>query len=306
MRKLPDLEAWAIFATVASTGSFARAAEELSLSPATVSKAITRLEQRMKTMLFHRTSRSMSLTESGHVALDRANRILEEGEAVEAEITEQSQSLRGMIRVSAPMSFGLSSLAPLLPTFLKANPEVELDIQFNDEHVDLVAEGFDLAVRISNLVDSSLLARNICKIRILLVGAPAYLEAYGEPKHPMELAHHKALLYTYSKAGMSWRFQHPVKGEFVQHLPPVSLRANNSDGLQPALLAGMGLALLPDFLVWDHLQSGALRHVMQDWSAGSVSLSLVTPPGRKRPARVQAFMDYLASSLAKAPWVRAE
>ena len=195
MNKLPDLEGWAIFAKVADTGSFAKAAAELALSQATVSKAITRLEAKMKTMLFHRTSRSMSLTESGYAALERAARILEEGEAVEAEVTEKSTSLHGKIRLSAPMSFGVTHLAPMLPPFMQAHPEVELEIEFSDKQSDLVSERFDLALRISNLVDSTLLARRLCSVRILLVGSPAYFKRAGRPRHPRDLAQHTALQY---------------------------------------------------------------------------------------------------------------
>lgn len=255
----------------------------------------------MKTMLFHRTSRRMSLTESGYAALERASRILEDGEAVEAEVTEQSDSLRGLVRVSAPMSFGIARLAPILPDFMKAHPDVELDVQFNDKQVDLVAERFDLALRIANLVDSSLLARRLCKVRILLVGSPAYVERHGKLRHPRDLIDHKALRYTYARSGTSWRFRHKRHGEFTQAMP-VHLHANNAEALTPALLAGLGLALQPEFLVWQDLQSGALQTVMDDWEVEPIALHIVTPPGRSRPARVQAFIDYLSERIGREPW----
>jgi DNA-binding transcriptional LysR family regulator len=303
MKKLPDLEAWAIFAKVAETGSFARAAAAFSLSQATVSKAITRLETRMKTMLFHRTSRRVTLTESGSAALERAFRILEEGEAVEAEVAEQSQSLRGLIRLSAPMSFGIARLAPLLPDFMQAHPEVELNVQFNDQQVDLVAERFDLALRIAKLDNSSLLARRLCRMRLLLVGSPAYFKRHGRPQHPRDLAQHKALQYAYSRSGAAWRFHHPQQGEFSQ-IVPATLIANNADAMTPALLAGLGIALQPEFMVWSALQSGALETMMDDWQAEPVALHIVTPPGRRRPARVQALIEYLVERFAREPWAR--
>ncbi|MDR0782021.1 MAG: LysR family transcriptional regulator [Pseudomonadales bacterium] len=301
MNKLPDLEAWAIFAKVVETGSFARAATALSLSQATVSKAITRLEARTQMMLLHRTSRRMSLTASGQAALERASRILEEGIAVEAEAAEQSSTLRGLIRVSAPMSFGIARLAPLLPDFMQAHREVALDVQFNDAQVDLVAERFDLALRIAKLDDSSLLARRLCGVRILLVGSPAYFERYGRPQHPRDLAQHQALHYAYSRSGMAWRFQHAQQGEFTQ-IMQAHLHTNNADGLMPALLAGLGVALQPEFLVWQDLQSGALTSAMDDWQVEPIALYIVTPPGRSRPARVQALIAYLTDKLVKAPW----
>lgn len=301
MNKLPDLEGWAIFAKVAETGSFAKTAAGLSISQATVSKAITRLETRMKTTLFHRTSRSMSLTESGYAALERAARILEEGEAVESEVTEKSNSLRGTIRFSAPMSFGVTHLAPMLPPFMQANPGVNLEIDFNDKQVDLVSERFDLALRISNLVDSTLLARRLCSVRILLVGAPSYFKLAGRPKHPRDLAQHAALQYMYSRIGPSWRFRHAKHGDFSQAVP-VHLNANNAEALIPALQAGMGLALLPEFLAWEGLQSGELDTAMDDWQVDPIALHIVTPPGRRRPARVQALIEYLADRLTAEPW----
>lgn len=303
MRKLPDLEAWAIFAKVAELGSFARAASELSLSQATVSKAITRLESRIKTTLFHRTTRRVSLTGSGQAALERAQRILEEGQAVELDIAEQATNLSGLIRVAAPMSFGVARLAPMLPAFMLTHPGVELDIQLSDEQVDLVAQRFDLALRIATLADSSLRARRLCGVRILLVGAPAYFARHGRPTHPRELASHRALKYTYTRVGTIWRFKHRRQGEVSQEVP-AQLYANNAEVFTAALHAGLGLALQPEFLAWQDLRSGVLETAMDDWYVEPIALHLVTPPGR-RPARVQALIDYLAGRLVGEPWASA-
>ena len=299
MQKLPDLEAWAIFAKVAETGSFARTATAFSLSQATVSKAISRLEARIGTTLFHRSSRRVTLTDSGHAALERASRILEDGEAVEAEIAEQSTSLRGLIRISAPMSFGIRKLAPLLPDFMQQHPEVQLDIQFDDRQVDLVADRFDLALRIAKLHDSSLLARRVCRMRVLLVGAPSYFAQHGKPQHPRDLAQHRALQYTLMRSPAHWRFTHAEHGDYQQEVP-AQIQANNAEGLTPALLAGLGLALQPEFLVDDDLAAGRLDTAMEDWQIEELALHLVTPPGRRRPARVQALMEYLVGRLGEA------
>lgn len=301
MSKLPDLEAWAIFAKVAETGSFARAASDLVVSQPTVSKAITRLEARLRVVLFHRTSRKMSLTASGELALERAARILAEGEAVEAEVTEQSKSLRGSIRLAAPMSFGVTHLGPVLPGFMAQHPEVTLDVHFSDALTDVVADGFDLALRISSLPDSSLLARRLCAVRILLVGAPAYFAQHGQPAHPRDLAGHRALRYVHARVGEAWRFRQAQGGEFAQVVPP-ALRVNNAEALVPALRAGLGLALQPEFLAWEDLRAGRLVQALPDWQVDPIALHIVTPPGRAKPARVQALTDYLAQAFAHAPW----
>ena len=301
MSQLPDLEAWAIFAKVADTGSFAKAAADLGISQPTVSKAITRLERRLRTMLFHRTSRKMSLTASGLGALERAARILSEGEAVEAEITEQSKSLRGTIRIAAPMSFGVLHLGPALPGFMAQHPDVTLDVHFSDALTDVVAEGFDLALRISQLPDSSLLARRLCTVRILLVGSPVYFARHGHPQHPRDLAVHRALRYGHARTGEAWRFKHKKKGEFAQVVPS-ALKVNNAEALAPALRAGLGLALQPEFLAWEDLQSGAIETTLPEWQVPSIALHIVSPPGRAKPARVQALIEYLAQHFARAPW----
>lgn len=303
MKKLPDLEAWAIFSKVAETGSFARAAAELAISQPTVSKALTRLETRLKTTLFHRTSRRMSLTASGQAALERATRILSEGEAVEAEVTEQSKSLRGSIRIAAPMSFGISHLAPALPTFMTRHPDVTLDVQFSDELIDVVDQAFDVALRISTLPDSSLLARRLCTVRLMLVGAPSYFALHGRPEHPRDLAMHRALRYVHSRIGETWRFRHSEHGEFSQIVPP-ALRVNNAEALIPALHAGLGLAMQPEFLVWDDLRTGRVEATLTDWMIDPIALHIVTPPGRAKPARVQALIQFFTETFGGAPWAK--
>jgi len=296
MPRLPDMEALAVFARVVELRSFAAAAEDLKLSKATVSKAVGRLETRLGARLFNRTSRRLALTETGAQLADRARRLLADAEAAEDEILAHSAQPRGLVRLAAPMSFGLIELAPVLPDFLAQYPEVSIDLHMSDDRIDLVGMGFDLALRIADLPDSSLVARRIRPVERMVVASPAYLERHGRPTHPSHLAEHACLGYAYLPTPETWRFSGPG-GEQVAVRPAGPLRANNAEALIPALEAGLGLAVQPDFIVRDCLAKGRLAVVLPEWRTPPIALHLVSPPGGPRPVRITALADYLVRRL---------
>ncbi len=297
MSQLPDLEGLAVFAKVAELRSFAAAAAEFNLSKATISKVVGRLETRLGTRLFNRTSCRLALTDAGRQLVGRAAHILAEAEAAENEALAQSTAPRGMIRLAAPMSFGLLKVAPLLPEFIAAYPEVSVDLHLSDQMVDLIGGGFDAALRIAALPDSSFVARRLCGVQPLLVAAPGYLKQHSHPRHPLQLAEHACFGYAYLLTPDKWRFTNR-SGEVALVRPHGPLRANNGDAILPSVLAGLGLAVLPDFIVRDALTDNRLEIVLPDWSLPANALHWVTPPGGLRPARVEAMGRFFAERIS--------
>lgn len=301
MSKLPDLEGLAIFAKVVEMRSFVGAATELGLSKATVSKAIGRIETRLGTRLFNRTSRRFALTDAGKALAERAARILAEGEAAEDEAMAHAATPRGRVRLAAPMSFGLRQIAALLPDFLQQYPDIAIDLHLSDAVVDLVGEGFDAALRIAVMPDSSLVARRLCSVDRHVLAAPAYLARFGRPAHPLDLANHRCLSYAQPPAPETWHFSNDA-GDHASVRPGGPLRVNNGDALIPALIAGLGIAALPDFIVADARAEGQLEVILADWRMPQSALHFVTPSAGPRPARIEVLAEFLMKRLARPSW----
>ncbi|QUT04317.1 LysR family transcriptional regulator [Sphingobium phenoxybenzoativorans] len=295
--RLPDFEAWAMFAAVVEHRSFTDAAKALSVSKATISKAVGRLEQHLDTSLFSRTSRRLALTESGRRLADHAARIVGEGLAAEEAAREEITELAGLVRLAAPMTFGLKRVAPIVAEFMAQHPHVTVDLHLSDSHIDIVEMGLDATLRVAAMPDSSLRARRLGDVHMFIVASPAYLDARGRPAHPSDLGHHDGLLYSNAKTPEVWRFSGPG-GQSVSVQLRSRFMANSGEAMQSALHAGLGVAMLPDFIIGEDVASGRLEAILQEWTPPPIGLHLVTPPSRLRPARVEALLDFLAARIA--------
>lgn len=297
MSRLPDFEALAIFAKVVEMRSFAGAAIELALSKATVSKAVTRLEERLGTRLFNRTSRRIALTDAGQKLSGYAARLLSDGEAAENEALAQSMAPRGLVKLAVPMTYGVKNVAPLLPAFFRLYPDISIDLHLSDATVDLIGEGFDAAIRIGNLPDSSLVARRIGAMPRHTVATRAYLKQHGTPTHPMHLAEHRCFAYAYLSAS-TWHYANAA-GEEASVRPVGPLRVNNGEAVMSSLLTGLGIADLPEFIVGEAIASGEVQVILKGWKQREGAVHLVMPPGGPRPARVNVLADFLCEHLAQ-------
>ncbi|CAI3802640.1 HTH-type transcriptional regulator DmlR [Pseudomonas sp. MM221] len=290
-----------MFAKVAEEGSYAAASRAMGVSVPTVSRAVTRLEERLGGRLFNRTSRQLSLTEFGQRMVEQASALYRQAEEMESEALELSVQPRGLVRLAVPMSFGLRWVTPLLPELLARYPGLELDLHLSDSTVDLVADGFDAALRIAALPDSSLVARRICSVTQYLLAAPGYIAKRGRPAHPRELAEHACMSYAYRARSQVWRFTH-ADGTEQDVTPRGPLRVTNADALVAPLLAGLAIAELPEFIAADYLADGRLEKVLPEWSMTQGGLYFVTPSARSRPRKVQALADFFVERLSEPAW----
>ena len=289
-----------VFAAVADAGSFVAAADALDISKAAVSRYVSELEQRLGVRLMHRTTRRLSLTQEGEVFLARSREILASIDDSEREISTRSESASGLLKLSVPVSFGIKHLAGLWSEFLQAHPQVSLDVQLADRVIDLVDEGFDVAVRIARLPDSTLVSRKLATTRLVLSASPKYLKARGVPKHPSDLAEHDILGYSLLAMGDTWQFT-GSKGPVTVKVRP-RLWTNNGDTCVAAAVRGAGIQLQPTFLIADELASGQLVEVLPKFRSIELGIYAVYPTRKFVLPKVRVLLEFLSAKLQDAAW----
>lgn len=293
-----------VFTAVIDAGSFVGAADQLGLSKAAVSRYVAELEHRLDTRLIQRTTRTLSLTQEGELFLARCREILARIDESEAELSTRTDSATGLLKISVPVSFGIKHLAPLWHEFLQAHPRITLDIQLADRVVDLVDEGFDVAVRIAQLPDSSLVSRKLAQTQLVLCASPHYLRQRGVPDHPNELSAHDVLGYSLLAAADQWPFTGPDGVVSVKVRPRVW--TNNGDTCITAAIQGAGIVLQPTFLVGDHLASGRLVKVLPDYHSLELGVYAVYPTRKYVLPKVRALLEFLSEKLESQTWVGSE
>jgi len=288
-----------IFVEVVNSGGFSAAARKIDLSRAQVSKSVMQLEQYLGTRLLNRTTRSISLTESGRVYFERGSALLADVEEIEAVAANESGEIRGRLTLGAPTTFGILHLQDAIPAYLERFPEVQISLSLADRFIDVVAEGFDLVIRIAELEDSSLVARRLAPCKRILCAAPGYLEKHGTPQVPQDLAIHHCLVYSNELKPDTWRLQGPDGKETVKVNGPIC--ADNGDILRAAAVAGLGVTLLPTFIVGAELISGKLRQVLPEFCPPEISIHAVFPSRRLLSPKVRSFVDFLAGYFGSQP-----
>lgn len=289
-----------VFTAVVDAGSFVGASDALAMSKAAVSRHVAELESRLGVRLLHRTTRRLSLTPEGEVFHGRCRELLGGVDEAEAEITSRSGEASGVLRINVPFSFGLLHLAPLWAEFMAQHPKVVLDVTLADRVVDLVEEGFDLAVRIARLPNSSLVSRQLTSTRLVLCASPAYLRARGHPGHPSDLARHDVLAYSLFSMGDQWEFTGPEGTATVKVAP--RLRTNSGDTCRVAALRHQGIVLQPSFLVGPDLLAGTLVEVMPAWRSIELGVYAVYPSRKFVSPKVRLMIEFLVNAFGMRGW----
>ncbi|OIQ98366.1 HTH-type transcriptional regulator DmlR [mine drainage metagenome] len=298
MDRLDSMEA---FVRVAESKSFSEAARRLNLSKSVISRQVSALETDLGARLLHRTTRNLTLTEVGAAYLERCQRILADIEEANQSVSTLQATPRGKLRISAPVPFTTTHLAPALPDFLTRYPDMEIDLVLNDRFVNLVEEGFDLAIRIGKLDDSSLIARFLAPARIAAVASPDYLARHGTPAAPADLARHRCLCYSNLTSPDEWTFQ-AADGSRSTVKVRGRVRANNGDVLRQAAISGLGVTVLPTFIVGADLQAGTLVPVLEDYLPQTIGIYAIYPHARHLSPKVRAFVDFLADRFGPRPY----
>lgn len=299
------IDAMRAFVTVVNEGTFTRAADRLEMSPQLVSKYVSQLEQHLGVRLLNRTTRKLHLTEAGTRYHHRAEQVLTEIADLENQLGDLQTEARGLLRISAPVSFSIRHMAPLLTEFQKAHPAVDIDLQLNDRKVDIVEEGFDVALRIGHLKSSSLIARRIAPVRLVLCASPAYLEQQGTPQRPEDLQSHRYLRYSYMDQDAIGQVH-----RWLQHSGRHSegdIVSNNGDVLVEAAIAGAGIALQPTFIAGSAIRDGKLRVILPDHEPEPMALYAVFAHRQLLASKVRSFVDFLDGYFGDPPyWDRFE
>ena len=289
------------FIKVVDFGTISAAAERMGIAKSAVSRRISELEQHLGVQLFRRTTRQLTLTDSGKSLYDRATRILTDLEEAELAVSQQHGELAGAIKIAAPLSFGLLHLAPAFSEFMKAHPKVQLDLDFNDRHIDILQEGFDLAIRVTRLADSSFIARHLATINHIVCASPEYLKLYGTPQTPDALQQHRCLCYSNVHDSNIWHYQ-KQDGNQDQIKVPLVLNANNGDFLRQAAIAGLGIILEPTFIVYDAISKGQLVPILNDYQWPSIDAYAIYPHTRHLSQRVRVLVDFLVKRFEGTPY----
>ncbi|MEM1139941.1 MAG: LysR family transcriptional regulator [Pseudomonadota bacterium] len=292
---------WLTFVRVVEAGSFSQAGQRLNIAKSAVSRRINDLEQRLGAQLLNRSTRRISLTETGRDFYERCRRILDDMQEAETLASTDYRDLQGTLRIAASVSFGFRHLAPAMVDFLHENPGITIDLDVNDRQVNLIEAGFDMAIRIANLDDSTLRARALAPIRMVAVASPAYLEAHGRPMRPEDLSGHKGLRYSVVPERQTWGYRDPSGATKTLRLS-TRLHASNGDVLLAAAIGGLGVLVIPCFVAHEAIEDGSLEVLLPDVEWNGLTAYAVYPAGRHLSPRVRAFIDFLTERFGEDPY----